>query len=208
MKIFGNPMSTCTRRVLMTLAEKQAKYEMVALDFAKGEHKAPANLARQPFGQIPSLEDGDFTLFESRAMMRYIDETVPGQALTPRDPKTHALMEQWISVEMEHYNQAVAPIVYEALFVPMFGGTSDATKIETLIKDKLTPCLAVLDKHLAKGPHFVGDQFTLADICYMPYTDYAMNTPAKDLLLSHANFAAWWKRVSERTAWKQITTKA
>src|ERR1700679_2222052 len=99
MKIYGNPMSTCTRRVLMTLAEKQATYDLVVLDFAKGEHKQPANVARQPFGQMPSLEDNNFTLFESRAIMRYIDETVPGQSLTPKDPKQRALAEQWISVE-------------------------------------------------------------------------------------------------------------
>jgi len=67
----------------------------------KGEHKAPANMARQPFGQMPSLEDGDFKLFESRAMIRYIDETLPGQALCPKDAKTRAHMNQWMSVESE-----------------------------------------------------------------------------------------------------------
>ena len=50
MKIYGNPMSTCTRRVTTTLYEKQAKFDFVVLDFMKGEHKSPENLARQPFG--------------------------------------------------------------------------------------------------------------------------------------------------------------
>jgi glutathione S-transferase len=203
MKIFGHPMSTCTRRVLMTLAEKQAKYDFVTLDFSKGEHKAADNLTRQPFGQIPSLTDGDFTLFESRAMARYIDEVVPGQALTPKAPKERALMEQWISVEMEHYNPCVSTIVYNEIFVKMFGGAADPAKVDEA-KKKLGPVMAVLDKHLAKGPHFVGDQFSIADICYMPYTEYAMGTSAKDILLGHASFAAWWKRVSERPTWKQI----
>ncbi len=206
MKIFGNPMSTCTRRVLMTLAEKQATYDFVTLDFQKGEHKAPDNLARQPFGQIPSLTDGDFTLFESRAMMRYIDETIPGQALTPKDPKTRAHMEQWISVEADDYNPAIAAIVFQEVFSKMMGNAPDTAKVEEA-KKKLAPVVAVLDKYLAKGPHFVGDQFTLADICYMPYTEYAMNTSAKDMLLSHKNFAAWWKRASERPAWKKTTGK-
>ena len=206
MKIFGNPMSTCTRRVVMALHEKQAKFEMVVIDFAKGEHKSPENMARQPFGQMPSLTDGDFTLFESRAMMRYIDETLPGQSLTPKDPKSRALMEQWLYVESEDFNPAVSAIVYQEVFSPMMGGKSDAAKVAEAMT-KLTPVMAVLDKHLAKGPHFVGDQFTLADISFMPYTEYAMNTSAKDMMLSHANFAAWWKRVSERGAWKQTTAK-
>jgi glutathione S-transferase len=206
MKIYGNPMSTCTRRVLMTLAEKQATFDMVVLDFAKGEHKQPANVARQPFGQMPSLEEGNFTLFESRAIMRYIDATVPGQSLTPKDPKNHALMDQWISVESEDFNPSIATIVFQAVFTPMMGGKPDMAKVEEA-KTKLAPCVAILDKHLAKGPHFVGDQFTLADVTYMPYTEYGMQSPAKDVLLSHANFAAWWKRVSERPAWKKITAK-
>jgi len=207
MKIYGNPMSTCTRRVLMTLAEKQAKYEMVTLDFMKGEHKSPAHLARQPFGQMPALEDGDLTLFESRAMMRYIDETVPGQALTPKDPKTRALMNQWWSVESEDITPPMATIVFERMFTPMRGGKPDAAKIEEA-KKKLAPAILVLDTHLGKGgPHLVGDSFTLADISFMPYLGYFLQTPEKDVVLSHKNVAAWWKRISERPAWKSITEK-
>jgi len=206
MKIFGNPMSTCTRRVVMALHEKQAKFELGMIDFTKGEHKGAENLARQPFGQIPSLTDGDFTLFESRAMIRYIDETVPGQSLTPKDPKAHALMEQWISVEMEQFNPGAAGIVGQEIFAPMMGGKTDAAKADEA-KKKLATVLPVLDKHLAKGPHFCGDQFTLADVCYMPYTAYALNTSAKELILSHTHFAAWWNRVSERAAWKATTAR-
>jgi glutathione S-transferase len=190
----------------MTLAEKQATYDFATLDFAKGEHKQAANMARHPFGQMPSLEDGSFTLFESRAMMRYIDETASGPALTPREPKQRALMEQWISVETDDYNPGVAGIVFQEVFMAMRGGTADATKVAESI-EKLKACLPVLDKHLAKGPYFLGDQFTLADITYMPYTAYAMNTSAKPLILSHKNFSAWWNRVSERDSWKKISAK-
>src|SRR4051812_8670664 len=83
MKIYGHPMSTCTRKVLTTLVEKSHEPELVVVDFATGEHKKPAHMSRQPFGQIPTLEDGGFTLYESRAMMRYIDETKSGPKLTP-----------------------------------------------------------------------------------------------------------------------------
>src|SRR5580698_648865 len=98
MKIYGNPMSTCTRKVLTVLAEKQAKFEFVNVDLGTGGHKKPEYMAaHQPFGQVPALEDGDFKLYESRAMIRYIDEVVSGQSLTPKEPKARALMEQWIS---------------------------------------------------------------------------------------------------------------
>ena len=205
MKIFGNPMSTCTRKVLMALGEKQAKFELVTLDFMKGEHKAPANMARQPFGQMPSLEDGDFKLFESRAMIRYIDETLPGQALCPKDAKTRAHMNQWMSVESEDFTPHLMTVVSQEMFVPMQGGKPDTVKVEEA-KKKLAPALAVLDKHLSSsGPHLVGDAFTLADLSYMPYVEYGMKTSAKDMLLGSPHIAAWWKRISERPTWKHVT---
>ncbi len=206
MKIHGSPMSTCTRKVLATLAEKQAKFEMVTLDLMAGDHKKPAHLALQPFGQMPALEDGDFTLYESRAMIRYIDETVAGQSLTPKDPKGRAKMEQWISVETSNFTPHAMAYIYQYMFASMHGKQPDLAKIEEA-KPKLEACLEVLDKALAKGPHFVGDQFTLADICFMPYFEYAMMTPAKDVIGARANVAKWWKLVSERPSWKAATGK-
>jgi glutathione S-transferase len=207
MKIYGSPISTCTRKVLMTLGEKQAKFEFVTLDFAKGEHKTPANVARQPFGQMPSLEDGDFGLFESRAMMRYIDETMPGQALTPKDPKARGRMNQWMSVESEDFTPGVMAIVFQEMFTPMMGGKTDTAKVEEG-KKKLAPALAVLDAHLSKsGPHMIGDDFTLADIAYMPYVEYGVQTSAKEMIQSHKHVAAWWERISARPTWKKVVGK-
>ena len=79
-----------------------APVEYVYLDFAKGEHKAPAHLARQPFGQIPAIDDDGFSFYESRAICRYINERVGG-GLVPTDIKGRALMEQWISVETSNF---------------------------------------------------------------------------------------------------------
>src|SRR5689334_23326698 len=101
MKLFGHPMSTCTRKTLFTLHETATPFDFELVDFAKGEHKQPPHIERQPFGQVPALEDG-FMLYESRAMMRYIDELAGGK-LTPKDPKSHAMMEQWISVETSNF---------------------------------------------------------------------------------------------------------
>src|SRR5690242_1347893 len=97
-KIHGHPMSTCTRKVLMTLAETSTPHEFSLVDFAKGEHKQEAHLRRQPFGRIPALEDDGFELFESRAICRYLNQKAAG-TLVPSDAKAHAKMEQWISVE-------------------------------------------------------------------------------------------------------------
>jgi glutathione S-transferase len=115
MKIFGHPGSTCTRKVLMTLHETKTPFEFVLVDFAKGEHKLPAHLARQPFGQVPALEDGSFSMYESRAMARYIDGKAGG-LLTPSDPHERARMEQWMSVETSNFAPHAMKFVYHSVF--------------------------------------------------------------------------------------------
>src|SRR5690242_10327489 len=103
MRIYGHPMSTCTRKVLTTLAEKKVTAEFTTVDITKGEGKTPENLVRQPFGQVPAMDDNGFVLYESRAIIRYLDETLPGVALSPKDAKGRAKMEQWISVESANF---------------------------------------------------------------------------------------------------------
>ncbi|MBX3215344.1 MAG: glutathione S-transferase C-terminal domain-containing protein [Labilithrix sp.] len=67
---------------------------------------------------------------------------------------------------------------------------------------------AVMDAQLAKTPFLVGQDLTLADICFMPYVEYLMATPAKELLTEHPHVTAWWTRVSGRPSWKAATGKA
>src|SRR5690349_14977774 len=96
--VYGHPMSTCTRKVLMTLAENEMPFEMSVVDFATGAHKKEPHISRQPFGRIPAIDDDGFQLFESRAICRYLDEK-GGNKLVPSDAKARAKMEQWISIE-------------------------------------------------------------------------------------------------------------
>ncbi|GBG73427.1 hypothetical protein CBR_g16143 [Chara braunii] len=64
-KVYGLPISTCTRRILTVLEEVGADYTLEQLNLAKGEHKQPKFLALQPFGQIPVLEHSDLCIFEA-----------------------------------------------------------------------------------------------------------------------------------------------
>src|SRR5271169_2565324 len=110
MKLYGHPMSTCTRKVLTTLAEKGHEADFVIVDLMKGEHKQEAHVARQPFGRVPALDDGGFWLYESRAIVRYLDEKLAGPKLTPADIQDRASMEQWISVEYSYFSPAAMKI--------------------------------------------------------------------------------------------------
>jgi glutathione S-transferase len=202
MKIFGHPMSTCTRKVLMTLAETNTPYELTLVDFAKGEHKAEPHLSRQPFGQVPALQDGDFQLYESRAMCRYINEKANGP-LIPRELTDRARMEQWISVETSNFSGAVMKPVFHHIF-----RREQTPEVLQTASAQLDTALGIMDKQLASHPFIAGKTFTLADISFMPYIEYAMATPAKEQLTRHANVMAWWNKISERPTWTKVAGRA
>lgn len=197
LKLFGNPASTCTRKVLFTLNETNTPYEFTVVDFAKGEHKAQPHLSRQPFGQVPALDDDGFALYESRAMVRYIDEKA-GFKLTPKDIKQRAVMEQWISVETSNFTAPAMTFIYHVVF-------QRPQKAEDLEKasERLDLCCGIVDKALANKNWLAGDQISLAEVTYAPYIEYGMLTDAKNIFSKHSNLMSWWNRISERPAWRK-----
>ena len=121
LKLYGNPHSTCTQRVLTVLHELSIPHELVVIDFAKGEHKAPAFLAVQPFGQVPYIDDDGFKLFESRAIARYLALKYGGVGKVIPDPKDlqkTALFEQGASVEQSNFDPAASALAFENIFKP------------------------------------------------------------------------------------------
>ncbi len=196
-KIFGHPVSTCTRKVLMTLLETGTPYELVVVDFAKGEHKQQPHLGRQPFGQIPAIDDDGFSFYESRAICRYVNEKVGGK-LVPGDIKGRAVMEQWISVETSNFT----PHIMKFIFHHVFQRAQEPAVLEAAGKG-VDVCLGIMEAGLSKSPFLAGGQFTLADVVFMPYVEYAMGTPAKATFAKHPHVSAWWNKVSERPTWQK-----
>ena len=206
MKIYGHPMSTCTRKVLCLMAEKGQPADLVVVDIMKGEGKSPEHLARQPFGQVPAIDDDGFVLFESRAIIRYLDETRPGPKLTPADARGRAIMEQWISVEQSNFTPPTMKIVMQQFFGPMMGKTAD----EGYVAEGLTGldrALDVMEKRLASSPFLAGEQFTLADLGYMPYLEYLAATPSFSHVADRPAVTKWWKTISARPSWQKAIGK-
>jgi glutathione S-transferase len=201
MKLYGNPGSTCTRKVLTLLAERGVEATFVNIDLGKGEQKSPEHLARHPFGVIPVFEESDgFRIYESRAILRHLDRTLPGARLTPEDPRRAARMDQWLSVEQSYFSGPVLTILKAAWGRPGFGPqqVADATP-------NVARALDVADRALAEtGAYFAGDAFSLADISWMPYVDYLVKTPSGALVAERPAFAAWWERVKVRAAWRKV----
>ncbi len=207
MKVYGHPYSTCTRKVLTALAEKEFAAEFVTVDITKGEQKRPEYLAMHPFGVVPVLEDGDLRMYESRAIVRYLDRRLPGALLTPQDLPSYGRMEQWISVEQSYVAPGAMKIVMQAMFGPMRGQTPDQAIIDKG-RVELAHALDVLDKALAQQPFLAGDQFSLAEICYLPYLEYVIAAQHGDVILERQHVASWWQKISTRPSWLMVTGKS
>lgn len=195
-KLFGHPVSTCTRKVLMTLGETETPYELTVVDLMTGEHKKEPHVARQPFGQVPVLEDDGFRLYESRAICRYLSGKA-NDRLVPQDRRQSALMDQWISVEQSNFSPAAMKFIFQHVFKrPQEQAALDAAA------GMIDTTYATLSKALGSGSGFLaGDKLSLADIGFMPYIEYLQVTPQKATLEKYPEVAAWWKRISERPSW-------
>jgi len=203
MKLYGHPMSTCTRKVLTTLAEKGHEAELVMVDLMTGAHKAPEHLARQPFGRVPALDDDGFMLYESRAIIRYLDEKLSGPRLQPGDARERALMEQWTSVEYSYFSGTAMKVIMPMMFGKMMGKAPDMDAVEKA-RVEVGGVLDIADKTLAKHDFFGGKVFSLADIGWMPYVAYLFGAESGDLITKRPGMNAWWERVSARPSWKKV----
>lgn len=207
MKVYGHPGSTCTRKVLTTLAEKNQTAEFVTVDIMKGQGRSPEHLARQPWGQVPVFEaDDGWQLIESRAIIRHLDATLPGTSLTPSDPREKAKMDEWLSVEQSNFTPAVMKILGQLLFAKWRGEEPQMSIVEDG-RAGVRKTVAVLEKHLAGREYLAGGQFSLAEISFMPYIEYLFMCGEGALISENPNTAAWWNRCSERASWQQVRAK-
>lgn len=207
MKLYGMNVSSCTQKALTVFAEKGHEVELIEVNVLKGEDKLPAHLALQPFGEIPVLEDDGFLLYESRAIIRYLDQRLPGPSLTPADLKQRALMEQWISVEHSYFTPAAMKVITQAVFNPMMYGKPADEDLLKAGRESTTKAVLVLDAHLNGKDFLVANQFTIADICYLPYIEYIYACKNGDVFDKFTNVTAWWKRTSERPSWQTAIGK-
>ncbi|KAI5073615.1 hypothetical protein GOP47_0011628 [Adiantum capillus-veneris] len=206
LKIHGIAMSTCTGRVMATAFEKDAPFELQPVDLFSGAHKKPDFLALQPFGVIPVLQDENLTIFESRAIARYIANKYEGQG-TPLYGETlqdKAKVDQWLEVESQNYNPPISTIVGQLVFRPMRGEPTEESVVSDNIA-KLEKVLDIYEEHLAKNEYLAGDFFSLADLSHLPYTHYLINLAKKgDVITSRKHVNAWWEKISSRPSWQEV----
>ncbi|CBI27362.3 hypothetical protein VitviT2T_005150 [Vitis vinifera] len=206
MKVYGPVRAACPQRVLACLVEKGVEFEVVHVDLDSGEQKRPDFLLRQPFGQVPVVEDGDFRLFESRAIVRYIAAKYAEQGpdLLGKSLEEKAVVDQWLEVEAHNFNELVYTLVMQLVILPRMGERGDLALAHTC-EQKLEKVFDVYEQRLSKSRYLAGDSFTLADLSHLPAIRYLVKEAGMaHLVTERKSVSAWWEDISNRAAWKKV----
>jgi glutathione S-transferase len=207
------PGSPFGRAVMTTLEEKGARYRFSPV--APGALRSPEHLARHPFGRVPVLEHSGFLLYETQAILRYLDRMLPNPALTPAEPKRAARMDQVMNVNDWYLFQGVANvIVFHRVVGPrVMGLAPDEAAIEAAMP-KARAVFAELARLLGGQPFFAGDAISLADLLVAPHLSLFALTPEWSALVApHKNLVAWLARMEARpsfvaTTWERVSEMA
>jgi glutathione S-transferase len=207
------PGSPFARAVLATLEEKKAPYKVVPV--APGTLKSEAHLAWHPFGRIPVLVHEGFRLYETQAILRYLDRALPAPSLTPADAQAAARMDQIMNINDWYLFQGVASvIVFQRIVGPkVMGLTSDETAIAAAMP-KARVVIGELSRLLGHQVYLAGDSVSLADFHLAPQLDLLAMTPEWSQLSTNAgNLNGWLGRMGTRasmtaTTWERVAEMA
>jgi glutathione S-transferase len=191
LKLYFHPLSTFARRVRIALIEKGIAAEEVELDMRAGAHKQPDYLRKNPYGRVPTLEDDGFVLYESTAILNYLEAIHPKPALVPADPKGRALVDMHVKLCDLQLTRQTGAIIFPKRFLPK--ERWDAA-VMAQAKKEIEKHLAILEPQIAGKPFMVGDRYTLVEVCYTPFVEFL---PLMEITPPPA-VAAWVSRMLER----------
>jgi len=185
-RLYRHPLSGHCHRVELLLSLLQKPFVTTDVDLAAGAHKKPDFVAKNPFGQVPVIEDGEVTLSDSNAILVYLASLydTTGRWL-PRDPLMAAQVQQWLSVAAG----ALANGPAAARLVTVFGVKLDHARA----KEIAVQLLKIVDAQLAGRTFLVADHATIADIALYSYTAHAPEGGVP--LDAFANVRAWLSRI-------------
>jgi glutathione S-transferase len=176
--LFGDPRSTYVRSVRMGLAEKDIAYTLLPC-----APRSPEVLAVHPFGRIPALRDGDFKVFETSAILRYLNECFGAPSLLPDSIVERARCEQWVSaINAYLYDTMVRRYVLQYVMPKGEGGRPDRSVIDAALP-QIRSQLDLLN-HAYEGADFLaGARVSIADLFLAPILAYVETMPEGAQLL-------------------------
>ncbi|HEY4297611.1 MAG TPA: glutathione S-transferase [Paraburkholderia sp.] len=184
-RLYTTLLSGHGHRVKLFLSLLDLPFEIVELDMKAGDNRKPEYLALNPFGQVPTIQDGDITLFDSNAILVYLAKRYGEASWLPDDPLGAAAVQRWLSL-------AAGQIAYgpcTARLVTVFGAPHDHQRAKNIA----VKLFDVIEQELAQKPFAAGNHVTIADIAAHTYIAHAPEGGVS--LEPYPNIRAWLRRV-------------
>jgi len=199
MKLYNANFSPNALRVRAVALELGIDLEVIEVDLRAGGTKTDEFLAMNPNGKIPVLQDGDFALWESRAINSYLASKKPEAGFYPEDAKARAIVEQWSNWQAIHLGPSMQKVSFEKFLKAKFGmGDPDQGVIDAETKN-IEQFLAVLNTGL-KGKDWICGALSVADFALA--STFMYRQPAGISLDAVPNVAAWIERLEARQSWQ------
>ncbi len=194
LKIYYHPLSTFARRVCIALIEKglDMDTQFVEVDMTAGAHKQQPYVSLNPYGRVPTLEEDDgFVLYESTAILEYLEATHPTPALVPSDVRDRVRVSQHMKLCDLQLARQTGTIIFPKRFLPK-DKWNEAAMAQA--KQEIESHLEILDHELRGKDYVVGNSYSLVEVCYTPFVEFFQLME----ISAPPHVAAWAARILAR----------
>jgi glutathione S-transferase len=175
----------------VALLEKSIDHEPVVVDMAAGEHRGERYRSVNPYGRVPVIDDDGFVLYESAAILTYLEATRPQHPLVPADSRGRALVDMHLRLCDMQFARHAGTIIFPKRFLPAERWDNAAM---ALAQREIEKHLAIVERELQGRDYLVGNTFSLADVANLPFLYFL---PLMQVDPPPA-VAAWSKRLLSR----------
>ena len=198
LKVWGRNTSSNVQKVMWAIGELELAHERVDIGGKFGHNKEPAYLAMNPNGLVPTLQDGELTVWESNTIVRYLAGRYGAGKLEPADGKTHALASQWMDWQLSVVGPAIFGAFWGLIRTPPEKRDQPAIAASQL---KTTEAMQIFDTALGRTPYVAGADFSMGDIPLgiMAYR-FRQLVPDRPTL---SNFDRWYAAIAARPAFAE-----
>lgn len=191
LKLYTHPFSTYARRVRIALKEKGIPCEEIVVDMGARKHREPEYMALNPYHRVPTLVDGELSLYESTSILNYLESLHPQPPLVPADAKGHALVDMHMKLCDIQFTRQITAIVFPKRFLPKERWDEE---LFADMRVEIDRHLAILDKQLGEQDYIVGNQYSLVEVCYAPFMAFIGMTE----VMPPPRIAKWTERILSR----------
>lgn len=199
--VWGRKTSSNVMKVLWGLDELDLPFERIDVGGSFGKTDTAEYRGMNPTGLVPTLQEGDFTLWESNAILRYLCHAhAPNSPLWPQEPQARANVDRWMDAQQTTFNRPMSQVFWGLVRTP--ADQRDMAALQQAIHDT-AKAWGFIEPRLGQHNFIAGVDFTLADIPWGVHAHRWFNMDYLGLERPDLpNIRAWYDRLCERPAYR------